>query len=298
MFYHKKRVESIKQNEQKYINLIVSKYIHDTNHWYLQDYQERVYARMDELSQRKAEPPYIRDEALFEVYLAYSDLLFQARMALWEAQCPKEAKRMRRMEEKERRAEEASLKRAAKVKQKVEAWKAKKALAPSKEAVLVSVGLPTPDETDALARLVYAYRWELDHIKEDEQEEIKCQEFVTARISATDTLFFVARTEVGELVGFAFLSTLLDAFSFHHCWHLKDLFVAKEYRGNSISTALIQGIATHFEANSLGRFNTEAPVKNKIANHLFITHGFSEYSPIKKYRYHGSNSYTKEYLGY
>jgi GNAT superfamily N-acetyltransferase len=105
--------------------------------------------------------------------------------------------------------------------------------------------------------------------------------FVHDRFVKNDTLFIVARTESGEMLGFAHLLFSLETVSLGTIGILEDIYVVESARGSGIGGALLDAAERHARERGLTRLTLATAHQNRTAQRLYLAHG---YVPDQRFR--------------
>ena len=126
------------------------------------------------------------------------------------------------------------------------------------------------DDISELAVLFDAYR--VFYKKTSDLKAAKS--FLTDRIKNKESVIFISRDNEGKATGFTQLYPLFSSTRMARFWLLNDLFVAREYRGQGYSKALI-GEAKQLcvSTNAVGMM-LETASDNHIGNQLYPRTGF------------------------
>ncbi len=128
----------------------------------------------------------------------------------------------------------------------------------------------TLTDIDQLSNLFDQYR--VFYRKASDLEAAK--QFLTARIERNESIIYVACNKEETLTGFVQLYPLFSSTRMQRLWILNDLFVAKAYRRQGYSIALIDAAKRLCkESGSCGMF-LETEKANVEGKHLYPKTGF------------------------
>lgn len=105
----------------------------------------------------------------------------------------------------------------------------------------VTVSTATPDELDQLVELFESYRAFYDK----PADTAGAREFLAGRMSAGESVVFIARDGEGRALGFTQLYPLFSSTRMRPMWLLNDLFVTADARGQGVGAALLERARTH-----------------------------------------------------
>jgi GNAT superfamily N-acetyltransferase len=114
-------------------------------------------------------------------------------------------------------------------------------------------------------RVFYQYESNLTAVKS----------FLLERITASDSVVFVARSHDGELTGFVQLYPLLSSTRMKKLWLLNDLYVHPDFRGMKVSVMLIDRAKQLARETDSAGLMLETAKSNTIGNNLYRKTEFS-----------------------
>lgn len=109
--------------------------------------------------------------------------------------------------------------------------------------------------------------------------------FLQERINNADSKIFVAENSEKQLMGFVQLYPLFSSTRMKRYWLLNDLFVAKEFRGQKISVALIEKAKELVVTTNACGMYLETGKDNIIGNSLYTKTGFRKYDEVNFYEW-------------
>lgn len=142
---------------------------------------------------------------------------------------------------------------------------------------MTRVRRPTLDDLDQLVGLVNGYR---AFYKQDSTAGV--EEFVRTRLTAGDSVFFVAEVD-GELVGFTQCYPGLSTVSLSTVWLLNDLFVLPDFRKHGIADALMDEAERAARKAGATRIWLRTAHTNEPAQALYEKRGWVYDETFKRY---------------
>jgi ribosomal protein S18 acetylase RimI-like enzyme len=129
----------------------------------------------------------------------------------------------------------------------------------------------TPQDLEELSALFDQYR--VFYQYESNLKAVKS--FLSERITASDSVIFVARSPDGELTGFVQLYPLLSSTRMKKLWLLNDLYVHPNFRGMKVSVMLIDRAKQLARETDSAGLMLETAKSNTIGNNLYRKTKFS-----------------------
>jgi ribosomal protein S18 acetylase RimI-like enzyme len=129
----------------------------------------------------------------------------------------------------------------------------------------------TPHDLEELSALFDQYRVFYQY----ESNLTAVKSFLSERITASDSVIFVARSPEGELTGFVQLYPLLSSTRMKKLWLLNDLYVHPNFRGMKVSVKLIDRAKQLARETDSAGLMLETAKSNTIGNNLYRKTEFS-----------------------
>jgi GNAT superfamily N-acetyltransferase len=129
----------------------------------------------------------------------------------------------------------------------------------------------TPHDLEELSALFDQYRVFYQY----ESNLTAVKSFVSERITASDSVIFVAQSPEGELTGFVQLYPLLSSTRMKKLWLLNDLYVHPKFRGKKVSVMLIDRAKQLARETDSAGLMLETAKSNTIGNNLYRKTEFS-----------------------
>jgi ribosomal protein S18 acetylase RimI-like enzyme len=129
----------------------------------------------------------------------------------------------------------------------------------------------TPHDLEELTALFDQYRVFYQY----ESNLTAVKSFLSERITASDSVIFVARSPEGELTGFVQLYPLLSSTRMKKLWLLNDLYVHPNFRGMKVSVKLIDRAKQLARETDSAGLMLETAKSNTIGNNLYRKTEFS-----------------------
>ena len=121
------------------------------------------------------------------------------------------------------------------------------------------------DDVTELAKLFDAYRV----FYEQPNDLVLATEFLTERISNSESVVFYAKDIAGKYLGFTQLYPSFCSVAAQPTWILYDLFVAEDVRGSGVGTRLLNKAKEHAEQTGAKRIVLETARTNVTAQKLY-----------------------------
>ncbi|MFM4805082.1 GNAT family N-acetyltransferase [Aeromonas bivalvium] len=100
--------------------------------------------------------------------------------------------------------------------------------------------------------------------------------FIAERISKSESVIFLARSETGETIGFAQLYPAFSSVAMKRMWYLNDLFVAASARQQGVAKALLKQVATFARETDALTVKLATAVSNLPAKALYESEGYQK----------------------
>lgn len=138
----------------------------------------------------------------------------------------------------------------------------------------------TIDQLDEVVPLFDLYR----QFYKQPPDEIKCRDYIQARMENQESTIFLARTDEGEAVGFTQLYATFCSVELIPRLILYDLYVKDSVRRQGYAKALMDSANTFAKQNSYQRLTLETAVDNLPGQRLYEREGWER--DLDFYTYH------------
>lgn len=143
----------------------------------------------------------------------------------------------------------------------------------------VTVSRATPDDLDELVELFEAYR----AFYEKPADPDGAREFLSRRMSAGESVVFIARDADGRVLGFTQLYPLFSSTRMKPMWLLNDLFVTADMRGQGVGAALLERAREHARGSGACELMLETANDNP-ARRLYERSGYEHVTGYAFYK--------------
>jgi len=137
----------------------------------------------------------------------------------------------------------------------------------------------TVKDVDAIAPLFDRYR----QFYEQTPDAAKAREFIQARLSADESVIFIAEDQ-GQVLGFTQLFPSFSSVGAARAWILNDLYVLPEARRQGVARALLDAAADFGRSTGAARLELETDHDNRSAQALYRHMGWEVYDGTMRFR--------------
>ena len=137
----------------------------------------------------------------------------------------------------------------------------------------------TVKDVDAIAPLFDRYR----QFYEQTPDAAKAREFIQARLSADESVIFIAEDQ-GQVLGFTQLFPSFSSVGAARAWILNDLYVLPEARRQGVARALLHAAADFGRSTGAARLELETDHDNRSAQALYRHMGWEVYDGTMRFR--------------
>lgn len=137
----------------------------------------------------------------------------------------------------------------------------------------------TVKDVDAIAPLFDRYR----QFYEQTPDAAKAREFIQARLSADESVIFIAEDQ-GQVLGFTQLFPSFSSVGAARAWILNDLYVLPEARRQGVARALLDAAADFGRTTGAARLELETDHDNRSAQALYRHMGWEVYDGTMRFR--------------
>lgn len=137
----------------------------------------------------------------------------------------------------------------------------------------------TVKDVDAIAPLFDRYR----QFYEQSPDAAKAREFIQARLSADESVIFIAEDQ-GQVLGFTQLFPSFSSVGAARAWILNDLYVLPEARRQGVARALLDAAADFGRSTGAARLELETDHDNRSAQALYRHMGWEVYDGTMRFR--------------
>lgn len=146
---------------------------------------------------------------------------------------------------------------------------------------MIVIETAEPTHAGEIAPLFDAYRQFYDQ----PADLAKAEAYISARLSARESVIFIARDSSGRALGFTQLYPTFCSVSAAPVWILYDLFVAPEARRNGAARKLLAAARAHAKSTGAAWIKLETNVDNIPGQTLYESDGWSRDTEFYSY-YH------------
>lgn len=118
-----------------------------------------------------------------------------------------------------------------------------------------------------------------------ESDLAAARDFLAARLSAQESVIFVAQMKSGALAGFTQLYPTFSSISAKRAWILNDLYVREEYRKQRIASRLLEQVKEFARSAECAWVSLQTAKDNVQAQALYRKHGFVQDEYFGTYSY-------------
>ena len=136
-------------------------------------------------------------------------------------------------------------------------------------------------DVDQLSELFDLYR----RFYGRESDLALARNFLAARLSAQESIIFVAQMKSGALAGFAQLYPTFSSISAKRAWILNDLYVREAYRKQGMGSRLLEQVKEFSHGVECAWVSLQTAKDNVTAQALYRQHGFVRDECFDTYSY-------------
>lgn len=100
--------------------------------------------------------------------------------------------------------------------------------------------------------------------------------FISERLANADSVIFLARSEMGESLGFAQLYPAFSSVAMKRMWYLNDLYVTESARQQGVARALLKRVANFAKETDALTVKLATAISNHSAKSLYESEGYQK----------------------
>ncbi|MFM5633311.1 GNAT family N-acetyltransferase [Aeromonas veronii] len=108
-------------------------------------------------------------------------------------------------------------------------------------------------------------------------------DFIAERLTAADSVIFLARNEMGKSIGFTQLYPAFSSVAMKRMWYLNDLYVVESARQQGVARALLKRVASFAKETDALTVKLATGISNHPAKLLYESEGYQKVTAFDHY---------------
>lgn len=137
----------------------------------------------------------------------------------------------------------------------------------------------TPAHLEETSQLFDAYRQFYGQVP----DHSAATGFIAERLTAADSVIFLARNEMGKSIGFTQLYPAFSSVAMKRMWYLNDLYVVESPRQQGVARALLKRVASFAKETDALTVKLATGISNHPAKLLYESEGYQKITAFDHY---------------
>ena len=137
----------------------------------------------------------------------------------------------------------------------------------------------TPAHLEETSQLFDAYRQFYGQVP----DHSAATDFIAERLTAADSVIFLARNEMGKSIGFTQLYPAFSSVVMKRMWYLNDLYVVESARQQGVARALLKRVASFAKETDALTVKLATGISNHPAKLLYESEGYQKITAFDHY---------------
>ncbi|MEN9533168.1 MULTISPECIES: GNAT family N-acetyltransferase [Aeromonas] len=137
----------------------------------------------------------------------------------------------------------------------------------------------TPAHLEETSQLFDAYRQFYGQVP----DHSAATGFIAERLTAADSVIFLARNEMGKSIGFTQLYPAFSSVAMKRMWYLNDLYVVESARQQGVARALLKRVASFAKETDALTVKLATGISNHPAKLLYESEGYQKITAFDHY---------------
>ncbi|TNI99317.1 GNAT family N-acetyltransferase [Aeromonas veronii] len=130
----------------------------------------------------------------------------------------------------------------------------------------------TPAHLEETSQLFDAYR----QFYGQDPDNSAATGFIAERLTAADSVIFLARNQMGKSIGFTQLYPAFSSVAMKRMWYLNDLYVVESARQQGVARALLKRVASFAKETDALTVKLATGISNHPAKLLYESEGYKK----------------------
>ncbi len=137
----------------------------------------------------------------------------------------------------------------------------------------------TPAHLEETSQLFDAYR----QFYGQDPDHSAATGFIAERLTAADSVIFLALNEMGKSIGFTQLYPAFSSVAMKRMWYLNDLYVVESARQQGVARALLKRVASFAKETNALTVKLATGISNHPAKLLYESEGYQKITAFDHY---------------